>query len=187
MTGRATSTARCSPRPAARAGALEVLQVVGRGLAERLPGSLVSQVGDAVTAAVPTDALPDPLASLRSVIADVRRRVDQLAPGLMLSVGIGAPARTSREFADSHRDARQIELLRTLNRGGETIARDELEILGPLRRQQAPRGARHARASGAGTGAQARRGEERRAAADPEAYLDCSCDARACAEALYVQ
>jgi sugar diacid utilization regulator/GAF domain-containing protein len=165
----------------------EVLHLIGRSITERLPGSLVSRGGETVTAAVPTETLDDPLPSLRSVVADMRRRVDRVAPGLGLSVGIGGSARNSREFAESHRDAQQcVELLRRLERAGDVIARDELGILGLFIDSQ--------------------RSEELTALAERvlgpvltrdavsgsalvqtlEEYLNRNCDARACAEALYV-
>ena len=165
----------------------EVLHLVGNRLVERLPGSLVSRAGDSVTAAVPTESLADELPTLRGVIDDIRRRVEQLAPGLVLLAGIGTTARRPGEFAESHRDAQHcVELLRKLDRPGEVLARDELGILGLFsdsqrsdelsslaRRVLGPVQERDADSGGA-------------LVQTLDEYLSRNCDARACAEALYV-
>jgi purine catabolism regulator len=160
---------------------------VGNRIAERLPGSLVSRAGDSVTAAVPTESLADPLPTLRGVIEDIRRRVDQLAPGLVLLAGIGVTARTSPEFAESHRDAQQcVELLRKLDRPGDVLARDELGILGLFIDSQRSDELRSLARRVLGPVLE-RDGESGGALVQTlDEYLSRSCDARACAEALYV-
>jgi PucR C-terminal helix-turn-helix domain/GAF domain/GGDEF-like domain len=165
----------------------EVLHLVGNRIAERLPGSLVSRAGDSVTAAVPTESLADPLPALRGVIEDVRRRVDQLAPGLLLLAGIGVTARTSPEFAESHRDAQQcVELLRKLDRPGDVLARDELGILGLFIDSQRSDELRSLARRVLGPVLERDTDSGGALVETLDEYLSRSCDARACAEALYV-
>jgi DNA-binding PucR family transcriptional regulator len=165
----------------------EVLHLVGSRIAERLPGSLASRAGDSVTAAVPTESLADPLPALRGVFEEIGRRVDQLAPGLVLLAGIGMTARTSPEFAESHRDAQHcVELLRKLDRPGEVLARDELGILGLFIDSQRSEELRSLARRVLGPVLE-RDGDSGGALVQTlDEYLTRSCDARACAEALYV-
>jgi sugar diacid utilization regulator len=165
----------------------EVLRLVGNRIVERLPGSLVSRAGDALTAAVPTESVADPLPTLRGVIADIRRRVDQVAPGLVLSAGIGTTARTSGEFPDSHRDAQHcVELLRRLGRPGEVLARDELGILGLFIDSQRSDELRALAVRVLGPVMERDSDSGGALVQTLDEYLTRNCDARACADALYV-
>jgi sugar diacid utilization regulator len=163
------------------------LALVAATLAERLPGALTGQVGDLVTAAVPAAGGERALERLRAAIAAARARAAEVAPGASVSAGIGPPARAAADFPASHAGAtRCLDMLRRLGRAGETLAADELGILGlfvdgarpeeleALARQVlGPVLERDARTRGALLGTL-------------ESYLACGCDARACAGELYV-
>jgi sugar diacid utilization regulator len=163
------------------------LAAVAATLAERLPGALTGQVADLVTAAVPVDGDERALDRVREALAAARARALESAPGVAVSAGIGPPARAPHEFAASHAGAtRCLDVLRRLGRTGETLAADELGILGlfvdgarpdeleALARQVlGPVLERDARTGGA-------------LLRTLESYLACGCDARACAADLYV-
>ena len=165
----------------------QALALLAAVLSERLPGALTGRAGDAVTAAVPADADGDAVERAAEAVAVARARVAALAPGLRVSAGIGAVARAAPEFAASYAGAKRcIDVLRRLDRAGETLSADELGILGlfvdsarpdeleTLARQVlGPVLERDAR-----TGSALFR--------TLESYLAAGCDARACARELYV-
>jgi DNA-binding PucR family transcriptional regulator len=113
--------------------------------------------------------------------------VAAVAPGLTLSVGIGAVARTTRDFPASYADAQRcVDVLRRLGRPGDTMAADDLGLLGlfvdSARPEELSALARQV------LGAVLER-DARSASAllqTLEAYLDAGCDARACAATLFV-
>jgi sugar diacid utilization regulator len=156
-------------------------------LAERLPGALTGRVGDLVTAAVPMPGDEAAVDGVRAAVAAARAQAAELAPGVTVSAGIGPPARAASDFPASHAGAvRCLDVLRRLGRAGETLAADELGILGlfvdgarpdeleALARQVlGPVLERDARTGGA-------------LLRTLESYLACGCDARACAAELYV-
>src|SRR3954463_2312582 len=109
----------------------QAVALVAATLAERLPGALTGRAGDVITAAVPTEGDERALERLAGAVAAARGRVAGLAPGLRVSGGIGAVARAAPEFTESYAGAaRCIDLLRRLGRAGETLAADDLGILG---------------------------------------------------------
>jgi sugar diacid utilization regulator len=168
-------------------GRARALAVVASTLAERVPGALTGQMGDLVRAAVPAAGGERALERVRAAIAAARERAAGVAPGVTVSAGIGPPARAAGEFPASHAGAtRCLDLLRRLGRTGQTLAADELGILGlfvdgarpdeleALARQVlGPVLERDARTGGA-------------LLATLEGYLACGCDAGACAAGLYV-
>src|SRR4051812_23382988 len=159
----------------------QALALVAATLAEKLPGALTGRAGDAVTAAVPAGGDADAVPRASEAIAAARERLAALAPGLRVSAGIGGVARAAPDFAASYAAAtRCIDVLRRLGRAGETLAADELGILGlfvdsahpgeleALARQVlGPVLDRDARTGGA-------------LLMTLERYLDTGCDARAC-------
>src|SRR3954447_18029575 len=165
----------------------QALALVAATLADRLPRALTGRAGDAVTAAVPTGGDPRAVERAAEAVAAARARVATLAPGVRVSAGIGAVARAAPEFAASYAGAaRCIDVLRRLERAGETLCADELGILGlfvdsahpqeleALARQVlAPVLEREATPGSA-------------LFATLETYLATGCDARACARELYV-
>jgi sugar diacid utilization regulator len=168
-----------------------VRREAGSVLHERLPGSLVGEVGDVVAAAVPVgdegDADADSLAEIRDALSEGRARVAAIAPDLTLSVGIGAVARTARDFPASYADAqRGVDVLRRLGRAGETMAADDLGLLGLFVDSARPAelSALARQVLGPVLDRDARTGSA--LLQTLEAYLDAGCDARACAAALFV-
>jgi sugar diacid utilization regulator len=162
-------------------------RVAADTLRERLPDSLLSQVGDVVTAVVPTAGLADAPTALRNAAGECRRRIRQLAPGVRLSVGIGSAAQRPAAFVVSHGEAQQcVELLRRLDREDETIAIDELGVLGLFLDTNRPE---HLVALGRHVlGPALDHDAKRDGALVPtlEVYFDRSCDLRACAEQLFI-
>jgi sugar diacid utilization regulator len=163
------------------------IALVAATIAERLPGALTGRAGDVVTAAVPTDGDDRALERLTDAIAAARSHVGALAPDLCLSAGIGAVARAAPEFAESYGGAmRCIDVLRRLGRAGETLAADELGILGlfvdSARPQELEALARQV--LGPVLERDARTGSA--LLRTLESYLGAGCDARACARELYV-
>jgi PucR-like helix-turn-helix protein/GAF domain-containing protein/diguanylate cyclase with GGDEF domain len=165
----------------------QVLALVAATLAERAPGALTGRSSDAVTAAVPTGGAPDALARLDAAVAACRTRVGEVAPGLALSAGIGAAARAAGDFRASYGGAmRCIDVLRRLGRAGDTLAADDLGILGLFVDSARPDEleALARQVLGPALDHDARTGS----ALLPtlESYLGTGCDARACARELYV-
>jgi sugar diacid utilization regulator len=165
----------------------QAVELVARALVERLPGALTGRAGDVVTAAVPTDGDDRAVARAGEAVAAARTRVEALGPGLRVSAGIGAVARAAPEFAASYAGAmRCIDVLRRLGRAGETLAADELGILGlfvdSARPQELEALARQV--LGPVLERDARTGSA--LLRTLESYLAAGCDARACARELYV-
>ncbi|HEX2104309.1 MAG TPA: helix-turn-helix domain-containing protein [Solirubrobacteraceae bacterium] len=166
----------------------QVRRLAGAVLLERLAGSLVGEVGDAVAAAVPVeDAGAESLADVRSALDEARARVASTAPELRLSVGIGAVARTAHDFPASYADARRcVDVLRRLGRAGETMAADDLGLLGLFVDSARPEelAALARQVLGPVLERDARTGSA--LLQTLEAYLGSGCDARACAASLFV-
>ena len=165
----------------------QALELAARVIAQRLPGALVGSVGDMVAAAVPVPDDPSALPRLREAIAAGRVRMSELAPGAALTAGIGAWAHTPRDFPASYAGARRcIDVLRRLRRVGETLAADELGILGlfldSTRPEELSTLAR--RVLGPALDRDARTGSS--LLLTLESYIDHGCDARACSRELYV-
>jgi sugar diacid utilization regulator len=162
-----------------------VRRAAGAVLLERFPGSLVGEVGDVVAAAVPVGAAgDDALADVRDAVEAARLAV---APELTLSVGIGAVARTAHDFPASYADAQRcVDVLRRLGRPGETMAADDLGLLGLFVDSARPEELRAMAVLVLGPvlDRDARAGSA--LLQTLEAYLDAGCDARACAAALFV-
>jgi DNA-binding PucR family transcriptional regulator len=110
-----------------------------------------------------------------------------VAPELTLSVGIGAVARTAHDFPASYADAQRcVDVLRRLGRPGETMAADDLGLLGLFVDSARPEELRAmaVQVLGPVLDRDARAGSA--LLQTLEAYLDAGCDARACAAALFV-
>jgi DNA-binding PucR family transcriptional regulator len=140
-----------------------------------------------VTAAVPTDGDECAVECAGEAVAAARARDEALGPGLRVSAGIGAVACAAPEFAASYAGAmRCIDVLRRLGRAGETLAADELGILGlfvdSARPQELETLARQV--LGPVLERDARSGSA--LLRTLESYLAAGCDARACARELYV-
>jgi sugar diacid utilization regulator len=164
-----------------------VRRAVGAVLLERLPGSLVGEVGDVVAAAVPVGADPVAPAAMRAALDEARARVAERAPELTLSVGIGPVARTAGDFPASFAGAQRcVDVLRRLGRAGETMAADDLGLLGLFVDSARPQelSALAEQVLGPVLERDARTGSA--LLATLEAYLAAGCDARACAAALFV-
>jgi sugar diacid utilization regulator len=166
----------------------QVRRLAGAALLERLPGSLVGAVGDVVAAAVPVGAADeDALADVREAVEEGRARVAAVAPALTLSVGIGAVARTTRDFPASYADAQRcVDVLRRLGRPGDTMAADDLGLLGLFVDSAQPEELSALARQVLGPVLER---DTRSASAllqTLEAYLDAGCDARACAATLFV-
>jgi DNA-binding PucR family transcriptional regulator len=167
-----------------------VLGLVAATLAERVPGALTGVSADTVTAAVPTAGAADGADALGRVgeaVAAARARVAEAAPGLRVSAGIGAPARAAPDFRSSYAAAQRcIDVLRRLGRAGDTLAADDLGILGLFVDSARPEEleALARQVLGPALDHDARTGS----ALLPtlESYLGTGCDARACARELYV-
>jgi sugar diacid utilization regulator len=176
------------PDAAAASGRRAQLQaLVAAALAERLPGALTGRAGDVVTAAVPTDGDGDALRRVGEAVAATRARVAEAAPGVAVTAGIGAVARRAADFPASYAGAtRCIDVLRRLGRTGETLAADDLGILGLFVDSARPEEleALARRVLGPALDHDARTGSE--LLHTLERYLACGCDARACARELYV-
>jgi sugar diacid utilization regulator len=165
----------------------QALGLVAATIADRLPGALTGRAGDAVTAAVPVDGDDDAVARVEEALAAARARVAAVAPGARVSAGIGAVARAAPEFAESYAGAtRCVDVLRRLGRAGETLAADELGILGLFVDSARPREleALARQVLGPVLERDARTGSA--LLATLESYLDAGCDARACARERYV-
>jgi sugar diacid utilization regulator len=176
-----------APAEDARGRRAQVLALVAQTIAERLPGALTGRAGDLVTAAVPTGGDGDGRARVIDAVAAARARLAEVAPELRLAAGIGAVARAAPDFPASYAGAtRCIDVLRRLGRPGETLAADDLGILGlfvdsarpeeleALARQVLGPALDHDERTGGAL------------LATLESYLACGCDARACARDLYV-
>ena|SRR5215218_5455300 len=160
-----------------------VRRLAGAAIAECLPGSLIGEVGDVVAAAVPIGGEADGLERVRGAVAAARERVGDPA----LAAGIGPVARTARGFPASYAAARRcVDVLWRLGRAGETLAADELGLLGLLVDSARPEELRGVADEVLGPVLErdARTGSA--LLATLEAYLDAGCDARACAAALFV-
>jgi sugar diacid utilization regulator len=166
----------------------EVLAALAATLAERLPGALTGRAGDVVTVAVPTGGdAAQALERVTGAIAAGRARVAELAPGVPVSAGIGAVARAAPDFRASYAGAtRCLDVLRRLGRPGETLAADDLGILGLFVDNARPEEleALARQVLGPALDHDARTGSE--LLRTLESYLGCGCDARACARELYV-
>ena len=163
-----------------------VRRIVGAVLRERLPGSLVGEVGDVVAAAVPAgEHVGDE--RIRAAVDAARARVAEGAPDLTVSIGIGPVARTPRDLPASFAGARRcVDVLRRLGRAGQTIAADDLGLLGLFVDAARPEEltALGAQVLGPVLERDARTGS---ALFDTlEAYLEAGCDTRASAAALFV-
>jgi DNA-binding PucR family transcriptional regulator len=120
-------------------------------------------------------------------VEEGRARVAAVAPALTLSVGIGAVARTTRDFPASYADAQRcVDVLRRPGRAGETMAADDLGILGLFVDSARPEelSALAQQVLGPVLDKDARTGSA--LLQTLEAYLGCGCDARACAAELFV-
>src|SRR5215218_2570977 len=160
-----------------------VRRLAGAAIAECLPGSLIGEVGDVVAAAVPIGGEADELERVRDAVAAAQVRVGDPA----LAAGIGPVARTARGFPASYAAARRcVDVLWRLGRAGETLAADELGLLGLLVDSARPEELRGVADEVLGPVLErdARTGSA--LLATLEAYLDAGCDARACAAALFV-
>src|SRR3954447_9433762 len=73
----------------------QVRRLAGAVLAERLPGSLIGEVGDVVAAAVPAGQDGDGLARVRAAVDAGRAALAAAAPEVRVAVGIGPVARTA--------------------------------------------------------------------------------------------
>jgi sugar diacid utilization regulator len=167
----------------------KLLRIAADTLRERLPRTLLSQLGTIVTAVVPSGgaAGADPLARLRSAVAECRRRVEQAAPGTLLSAGIGSAARRPADFVASYGEAQQcVETLRRLERAGETTAIDELGVLGLFLDTNRPDQLVALGRKVLGPAIDHDRSSDGTLLATLESYLDHGCNLRACADALYV-
>jgi len=171
---------------AERRGAL-ARRVLAETLREQLPGTLLGGTGDDITAVIPTAGLPDAPAALHSALGDCRRRIEQLAPGVRLSVGIGSAAQHPAAFIVSHREAHQcVDALRRLDREGETIATSELGVLGLFLDSNRPEQlvALGRNVLGPALDRDAERGSA--LVSTLETYFDHSCDVQACARELFI-
>jgi sugar diacid utilization regulator len=165
----------------------QAVALVAATIAEALPGALTGRAGDVVTAAVPTDGDDRTLERIADAIAAARSRVGALATGLRLSAGIGAVACAAPEFTASYAGAtRCIDMLRRLGRAGETLAADELGILGLFVDSARPEEleALARQVLGPVLERDARTGSA--LLRTLESYLAAGCNARACARELYV-
>jgi sugar diacid utilization regulator len=171
---------------AGRSHRAEVLDAMTTAIGGALPGALVGQVADAVAAAVAEPEDEDG-AAVHAAIDAARARVARLAPGLHVSAGVGAVARTASELAASYAGAtRCIDALRRLGRAGETLAADDLGVLGLFVDSARPEelAALAREVLGPVLDHDARTGGA--LLRTLESYLTNGCDARACAAELYV-
>ncbi len=175
-----------SESDAARHGP-NLLRVTGDTLRERLPGSLLSPASGVITAVVPTGGLADPSSGLRGAADACRRRIKQLAPGVRLSVGIGSAARGQDAFVVSHREAQQcVDLLRRLGREDETIAVEELGVLGLFLNTSQPEQLLALGRHVLGPALEYDATRDGALVRTLEVYLDGSCNLRTAAEELFV-
>lgn len=179
-----------SSGPAAADGALgrdRVLRLVTETFCERLSGAFLSQLGDAVTVVVPATAPGCSVEALRAAIAEAERRVAGRAPEFVLCVGIGSAASGSVGIRASHDDARRcVDALQRMRPGGGTLASDELGVLDLFLAADRPE---RLVALGQQIFEPLLEYDERSAGALVQtlsAYLDTSCNLRACAEGLFV-
>ncbi|WP_081682762.1 helix-turn-helix domain-containing protein [Marmoricola sp. URHB0036] len=123
--------------PAGRERRAKVLRLIETTITERLPGTVASQAGDKLTAAVTCQ--PDARDKLAKAIAEARRRVARSAQGVTFSAGIGSIASSAEEYAVSHQAAEQCaDLLHRLGRRGDAIAKEDLGLLGLFVDNQRP-------------------------------------------------
>lgn len=170
---------------AARRAAL--LAAIADELGERIAGGLVGATTDAVTVVAPVDAMGDPVAALRDVVAAANARVQVLAPGATISAGVGGAARQPDQFAESHRGAELcIELIRRLGRRNETIVRDQLGLLGLFVDHRRPEELVDLARRTLGPAMERDEARNGSLVATLDAYLDHGGDVSACAQALYV-
>jgi sugar diacid utilization regulator len=162
-------------------------RLAGAAIAERLPGALIGEVGDVVAAAVPAGEESGALDEVRGAVEAVRARVGEAAPELTLSVGIGPVGRTAHDFPASFAGARRcVDVLRRLGRPGETMAAEDLGVLGLFVDSARPEelAALARQVLGPVLERDARTGSA--LLQTLEAYLVAGCDARACAASLFV-
>jgi sugar diacid utilization regulator len=173
--------------PGASGRRAQLQALLAATLSERLPGALTGRAGDVVTAAVPTDGEREATARLADAISACRARVTEAAPGVAVTAGIGAVARAAADFPASAAGAtRCIDMLRRLGRTGETLAADDLGILGLFVDNARPEDleALARQVLGPVLDHDDRAGSE--LLPTLEAYLACGCDTRACARELFV-
>jgi sugar diacid utilization regulator len=172
-----------------RARRAELLGAVAGAIGALLPGSLTGQVDDAVAVAapVPGDSGADAVARLRAAVAETRERLSGRAPGVSLTAGIGSAARGAAELPASYGGAlRCIDVLRRLGRAGDTMAADDLGLLGLFVDSARPDELRALARQilGPALDHDARTGSA--LLRTLETYLSSKCDAAACAAELYV-
>ncbi len=170
-----------------RALRARVLRSIAATIAEQLPGSLLSQMGDVVIAAAPTDQLADAPDVLKGMLGEVRRRVSPVAPELGLSAGIGSPARAPGEFVASHAEAQQcLSVLRRLGRAGEAIAVEELGVLRLLLDSNQPEELAALAQRVLGPALERDRATNGALVQTLASYIDHGCDVQAAAAELFV-
>jgi len=108
-----------------------LLRTIRDTLRERLVGTVHSQLGNSFTAVMPTGPAGKSLEAPRALVAECRRRVQAIAPAITLSAGIGSAATGMDGLRTSAGEAQRcVDALERLGRHGETIAMDELGLLG---------------------------------------------------------
>jgi sugar diacid utilization regulator len=164
-----------------------MLRALERTLDAQAPGSLMSQMGDVITAAVPTEALADAPRALKALVAALDTQLAAIAPGLRLSSGIGSAARGAGAFVASHREAQQcLAVLRRLGRTGEALTVDELGVMRLLLDTNQPEELTAFMQRVLGPALERDRDSDGALIETLGAYLRCNCDVRACAAELYV-
>jgi sugar diacid utilization regulator len=174
---------------ASRARRGRLLGAVATLIGELLPGSLTGRIDDAVAVAalVARDGGADDVARLRAAVEQARERLSGREPGVALTAGIGPPTSGAAGFPASYAGAmRSIEVLRRLGRAGDTMAADELGLLGLFVDSARPDELRALARQilGPALDHDARTGGA--LLRTLETYLSCNCDAAACAAQLYV-
>lgn len=164
-----------------------ILRLIDDVLAEKMPGSLSSTVGDQITIAAPTGAEAKEVEALKKVRADLARRAAHFAPGLRIVAGIGSRTSAPGSFASSYREAIHcLELLDRLGGSADALAVEELGVLRLLLDTRKPEELQAFARRVLGPAIE--RDAESGGSLLPTlfTYIDRGCDVRRSAEELYV-
>ncbi len=164
-----------------------VLRVTSGALTMAFPDSMLTMVSDRISAVCPIpagQAQPEPLLA---ALAEVQRRLQEVAPDLTISAGVGTICRTPQEFSRSCREATQcLQLIRRVGWRQKFLAADRLGLFRILLDTRDPEELIRFARQVAGSVVE----YDRRTGTDLyrtlEVFLTGDCDVNACAQAMFI-